>query len=73
MNTMAKPSVKLLASIMIGTNMTDTKQIEMRIHQVKNDLSTIKTKAETLEEQMREFFSITNDIKIQLAELRSKL
>ena len=70
---MAKPSVKLLASIMIGTNMTDTKQIEMRIHQVKNDLSTIKTKAETLEEQMREFFSITDDIKIQLAELRSKL
>ena len=70
---MAKPSVKLLASTMIGTNMTDTKQIEMRIHQVKNDLSTIKTKAETLEEQMREFFSITNDIKIQLAELRSKL
>ena len=70
---MAKPSVKLLASTMIGTNMTDTKQIEMRIHQVKSDLSTIKTKAETLEEQMREFFSITNDIKIQLAELRSKL
>lgn len=70
---MAKPSVKLLASTMIGTNMTDTKQIEMRIHQVKNDLSTIKTKAETLEEQMREFFSITDDIKIQLAELRSKL
>ena len=73
MNTMAKPSVKLLASTMIGTNMTDTKQIEMRIHQVKNDLSTIKSKAETLEEQMREFFSITDDIKIQLAELRSKL
>lgn len=70
---MAKPSVKLLASTMIGTNMTDTKQIEMRIHQVKNDLSAIKTKAETLEEQMREFFSIADDIKIQLAELRSKL
>ena len=53
--------------------MTDTKQIEMRIHQVKDDLSAIKAKAESLEEQMREFFSITDDIKIQLAELRSKL
>lgn len=53
--------------------MTDTKQIEMKIHEVKDKLSTIKTKADSLEEQMREFYAITDDIKIQLAELRSKL
>lgn len=53
--------------------MSDTKQMEMRIHEVKDKLSTIKTKADSLEEQMREFYNITNDIRIQLAELRSKL
>lgn len=58
---------------MIGIDMTDTKQIEMKIHEVKDKLSTIKTKADSLEEQMREFYAITDDIKIQLAELRSKL
>ena len=53
--------------------MTDKKQLEMRIHEVKDKLSAIKTRADTLEDQMREFFKITDDIKIQLAELRSKL
>lgn len=65
--------MKLLASTMIGTNMTDSKQIEMRIHDVKNKLSDISYRADRLDEQMREFFKITDDIKIQLAELRSKL
>lgn len=53
--------------------MTDSKQIEMRIHDVKNKLSDISYRADRLDEQMREFFKITDDIKIQLAELRSKL
>lgn len=53
--------------------MSDTKQMEMRVHEVKDKLSAIKTKTDSLEDQMREFFAITDDIKIQLAELRSKL
>lgn len=58
---------------MIGTDMKDTAQLEMKIHEVKDKLSAIETKADSLEEQMKEFRSIADDIRVQLAILRGKL
>lgn len=58
---------------MIGIDMKDTAQLEMKIHEVKDKLSAIETKADSLEEQMKEFRSIADDIRVQLAILRGKL
>jgi len=62
---------------MIGTNMTDAKQIEMQIHRVKDKLGKVDTKATRIEEELRETtretFALIDEIKIALAELRSKV
>ena len=53
--------------------MTDNAQIEMRIHQVKDELSRISTKLESLEKTLFDNMVKADQMQMQLAELRGKL
>ena len=69
---MVKPSAKLLALTMIGTNM-DTGQIQMQIETVKDELGRLEFRTKELDKEMKEFYRLTDEIRVQLAELRGKL
>ena len=70
---MAKPSAKLLASTMIGIDMADNAQIEMRIEAIKDELGRLEYRTSQLDKRMKEFSSLVDDIRVQLATLRGKL
>ena len=53
--------------------MTTNTQLEMRIHDVKDNLSDIKHRADELEQQMKVFTDTVNDIRNDLAILKEKL
>lgn len=53
--------------------MTDTGQIQMQIEQVKDRLSDIKGRADNIEKQMKVFNDTVNEIRSDLAILKSKL
>lgn len=53
--------------------MTDTRQIQMQIEQVKDKISDIKGRADAVEKQMKQFNDTVNEIRSDLAILKSKL
>lgn len=53
--------------------MSDTGQIQMQIEQVKDRLSDIKGRADDIEKQMKVFNDTVNEIRKDLATLKSKL
>ena len=57
---------------MIGTNM-DTGQIQMQIETVKDELGRLEFRTKELDKEMKEFYRLTDEIRVQLAELRGKL
>lgn len=53
--------------------MTDTKQIEMQIHRVKDKLGDASARIDKLEKQIEDFYAAAFETKELLTELRSKL
>ena len=53
--------------------MSDTRQIQMQIEQVKDRLSDINGRANDIEKQMKVFNDTVNEIRSDLAILKSKL
>lgn len=53
--------------------MADNAQIEMRIETIKDELGRLEYRTSQLDKRMKEFSSLVDDIRVQLATLRGKL
>ena len=54
-------------------NMIDNAQLQMQIETVKDELGRLEFRTGELDKEMKEFFKLTDEIRVQLAELRGKL